>query len=87
MKYSGNQTDVAALVAYAQSLEARNDALVKALEQIMTRPEAIDLVFDLVSAVREYEQRKDKYYRQQYEEIRERVINALSQANRGDADA
>ena len=43
----------------------------------MSENEAIDLVFDLISAVRDYEQRKDKYYRAQYEEIRQRVIDAL----------
>ena len=43
----------------------------------MTDVEAVDLVFDLISAVRDYEERKDKYYRAQYEEARQRVIDAL----------
>lgn len=49
----------------------------------MTRQEAVDLVFDLISAVRDFEQRKDRYYREQYEELRERVIDALSPSERG----
>ncbi len=44
----------------------------------MSREEAIDLVFELVSAVRDYEYRRDKYYREQYEEVRGRVIDALA---------
>lgn len=43
----------------------------------MTKQEAIDLVFDLVSAVRDYEFYKDRYYRAEYEEVREKVIAAL----------
>lgn len=44
----------------------------------MTREDAIDLVFELVSAVRDYERTSNRYYRNEYEEVRERVINALS---------
>lgn len=44
----------------------------------MTKEEAIDLVFELVSAVRDYEHNNNRYYRNEYEEVRERVIAALA---------
>lgn len=45
----------------------------------MTREEAIDLVFDLISAVRDLEvMNNSRRYREHYEQVREKIIDALS---------
>lgn len=51
----------------------------------MTHDAATELVFELIDAVRSYEnaQKADrKYYREDYEKVREKVISALTSAER-----
>lgn len=44
----------------------------------MTLEEAKELVLELVVAAQEFDRRRDKYYRLQFEEVRDRVVAALA---------
>ena len=54
--------------------------------EAMTRDKAIDLVFDLISAVREYDITKNRVNRDEYEKVREKVIEALTDIERATAE-